>query len=163
MSLVISPATRADIDAMVQILSEGVAYKQQHGDDSWGSGLYTKAEVKGLLQTGSAHVARLDNEPVGTLLLQWTDDIIWENDSGAGYVHQLAVKNSFHGQNLGTQILDWAAAEAAKHGKKYLRLDCHSDNKKLCAYYESQGFIQVGHKSIPDRGNYVASLYERTV
>jgi ribosomal protein S18 acetylase RimI-like enzyme len=163
MVLEVSPASEVDVDAMVEILSDGVTYKQRHGDNSWGSKLYTKAEVQGLLGTGSAYVARLSNEPVGTLLLQWTDDIIWENYSDAGYVHQLAVKNGFHGQNLGAQILDWASGEVAKRRKKFLRLDCHSDNTKLCNYYENLGFVLVGHKSIPDRGNYIASLYERSV
>lgn len=162
MDLKVSKASQGDVKDMVAILSDGVVYKQAHHDNSWGDQPYDEAEVKGLLDSGSAYVARLGDQIVGTFLLQWTDDVSWDSDSDdGGYVHQFAVRSGFHGQDIGKQILDWAGEEAKRRGKKFLRLDCHEDNQKLCAYYESQGFTQVGAKSIPQFNNYTAALFER--
>ena len=130
---------------------------------AWGTGAYTVEEVRYSMQSGDVYIAMLDSKAVGTFRLQWTDDIIWDGPENAGYIHQLAVMEGFHGQDLGAHLIDWASKKVAKHNKQFLRLDCPSANQKLCAYYERQGFVQVGLKSIPSFNNYTAALYERKV
>lgn len=131
---------------------------------SWGEGEYTNEEIRRMIDSDHFFVATLNNEPVGGLLLLWNDDIVWDNPKpNAGYIHQLAIKDNFHGQDLGTRLIDWAAEEALRNHKEFIRLDCSDKNKKLCAYYERQGFAQVGIKSIPAYNNYTAALYERLI
>jgi len=74
----------------------------------------------------------------------------------------LAVTKEYHGQNLGEEILNWTAETASKKGRKYLRLDCNTANKKLCEYYENQGFKLTATKNFPDY-NYTAALYQKSV
>jgi ribosomal protein S18 acetylase RimI-like enzyme len=160
-SLQIIPATKADIPELVSLLTAAVGYKVQHADMAWGTGAYTETEVTQLLEAGSLYTARIDDEVVATLVLQWEDEM-WEPQAAqAGYVHRLAVKQGFHGQNLGQQLLDWAASETTKRGRHYLRLDCPAANTKLCAYYESCGFTKVGTKPDPIHEDYTPALYER--
>jgi GNAT superfamily N-acetyltransferase len=164
MKLEITNATKADIPDLVEILSQAVQYKVEHGDMSWGTRAYNEDEVAMSIASGEAYVARLNGEAVGTVKLQWSDDIDWDNHrSSGGYIHQLAIKEDFHGQGLGRQLIDWAAAEAAKNGKKFLGLDCSDQNEKLCKYYEDQGFNLAGYKSIPAYDNHTAALFERKI
>lgn len=128
---------------------------------SWGEGEYTDDEVKDMIDSGNAYVATLGKELIGVFLLQWEDDNIWDNpEPNAGYIHRLVIKEGFHGKNLGAQLINWAANEALKNGKHFLRLDCTTANKKLCAYYENQGFKLVATKDILDY-KYTAALYQR--
>lgn len=162
MGLTIVKASGEDIGLIQDILTQAVKYKVDHGDMAWGTKAYSEAEAKRLVDSGNAYVAMLGDEVVGTFLLQWEDDIIWDDHgSNAGYIHQLAIKNGFHGKGLGKQVINWAGQEAIKNGKEFLRLDCNDNNTGLCAYYEGQGFRQVGLKSIPAYNNYTAALYER--
>ena len=163
MKLFIQKAKSQDTPELVKILTQAVKYKVDHDDMSWGDGEYTKEEVAGMLKSGNLYSAFLDNEIIGVFLLQWQDDIYWDNrDDQAGYIHQLAIKQGFHGQGLGEKLIDWAGRKTAKKSKKYIRLDCSDQNQSLCEYYETQGFKQTGTKSIPDK-NYTAALYQKPV
>jgi hypothetical protein len=53
----------------------------------------------------------------------------------------------------------------ARHGRRWLRLDCDRDNQRLRAYYEAQGFRHVrdvdGLPRQTRQGTRAASLYQR--
>jgi GNAT superfamily N-acetyltransferase len=78
-------------------------------------------------------------------------------------MHRLAVKDGYHGQGLGSQIIDWAKSQVAAQGRQLLRLDCEAANKELCDYYVDLGFTQIGARHIPEYGDYVAALFEQSV
>jgi hypothetical protein len=46
--------------------------------------------------------------------------------------------------------------------RRFLRLDCDVRNAKLCTYYESLGFVRVGIKQVPEDGDYIASLHDKS-
>lgn len=163
MQLNIRKAKYEDVDALTAIYTQATNYKVSLGDMSWGKEAYTNEEIKGMIASGCMHAAFIDGELVGALLLQWDDDIVWDSPKpNAGYIHQLAIKDGFHGQDLGVQLIDWATEETRRNGRQFIRLDCIDKNEKLCVYYEKQGFTQVGIKSIPSN-NYTAALYERHI
>lgn len=144
MKLNITKTIEEDIPVLVEILTEAVQYKNQHGDKSWGDEPYTKKELDGMLAKGGLYTVKDGDEIVATFTLQWEDKPVWgEQADEAGYLHRLAVKNDRHGQEIGTQLIDWAAKNATKKGKECLRLDCDAANSELCAYYERQGFKQA--------------------
>lgn len=59
-------------------------------------------------------LAKLGEETVGTVTLQWSDWIFWkEASSDAGYVHELAVRRTCAGKGLGLVMLAWAATQAS--------------------------------------------------
>jgi ribosomal protein S18 acetylase RimI-like enzyme len=96
------------------------------------------------------------------LTLSWQDDEYrGRQDPNAGYVHGLSIRDGFHGLGLGVYAIDSCADLVRVNDRERLRLDCEVNNAKLCAYYESIGFVRVGTK--PFRSGYVASLYKLTV
>ena len=163
MGLKVTAAKREDIPELVTILTKATEFKLAHDDKAWGSQPYTEKEVGLSLEAGTTYTARRDGEIVGTVMLLWEDEGMWSKQPpDAGYIHRLAIKEGLHGQGLGSQIMDWAAKEVAKKGRKYLRLDCPSTNIELCAYYETNGFTRVATKPNPMYPNYTAAYFERT-
>ncbi len=142
MHISVRSANPDDANLIAEIMTEAMNYKRKHGDDAWGSEPYTEAEVTPLLK--DAYVVRSGQLAAGTVSLQWEDELWGDAGRDAGFIHRLAIRDQFHGQQLGRAIIDWAEERAKEKGLKSLRLDCPASNKGLIAYYQSQGFSQVG-------------------
>jgi ribosomal protein S18 acetylase RimI-like enzyme len=110
------------------------------------------------------YVARLSGspEPVATFTVIDHDEEVWgEQPPVAVYVHSLAIRRSFAGQGLGSQLLSEVAKIAQRSSRSYIRLDCWVDNPGLCAYYERLGFQPRGTKVWEDGST--VQRYERPV
>jgi ribosomal protein S18 acetylase RimI-like enzyme len=165
--LTFDTAQESDIPDITGVLTNATQYKLAQGDTSWGEGGWLPHEIKERMDDGSTfYLVKIKDEVVGTVSLAWHDDRNWGDRPGdAGYMHQLAVKEGYHGRGIGGQINDWLAEEVAKANKQFLRLDCDAHNAGLCTFYERQGFVRVGTHTRPDNemGSYEAALYERAI
>jgi GNAT superfamily N-acetyltransferase len=104
-------------------------------------------------------LAKIGNDVVGTITLQWSDPVFWNGaSSDAGYIHKFAVVRAYAGRKIGEEMLRWAERQALMAGKNYLRLDCLASNSKIRAYYEKAGYI---HKGETSPTGWRASLYEK--
>lgn len=169
MTIIVRQAVANDTKELAIMLTEAAYYKAQaHDDHAWkdieaNSYEFGEDEIAQYIDRGNAYVIEYQNHIVGTLALLWEDTEYWgERPPDAGYIHRLALRNSHRGQNLGTEILDWATQEVLKNNRSYLRLDCSPDNLRLCNYYESLGFVRQGIKEtlIVDT-LWRSALYER--
>ena len=104
-------------------------------------------------------LARIRNDVVGTITLQWSDPVFWNGASpDAGYVHKFAVVRAHAGRKIGEKMLRWAEKQALLAGKNYLRLDCLASNRIIRDYYEKVGYV---HKGDVSPTGWRASLYEK--
>jgi len=104
-------------------------------------------------------LARIRNDVVGTITLQWSDPVFWNGARpDAGYVHKFAVVRAHAGRKIGEEMLRWAEKQALLAGKNYLRLDCLASNRIIRDYYEKAGYI---HKGDTSPTGWSASLYEK--
>lgn len=137
-------AKEKDTNVVLEVLNEATQYKNKHSDDSWGSETWEPNEIKDTIQACNRYLVLIVRDVVGCFVLDWSDTL-WPDDStDAAYIHQLAVKNRYHGLDIGSKILDIAANIAKKNNKHLLRLDCHYDNKKLYEYYKKMNFKLQG-------------------
>lgn len=103
----------------------------------------------------------VDGTPAGTITLQWADLVFWgEQQPNAGYVHKLAVRPAYAGQKIGVEMLKWSEFAARRTGKKFLRLNCLAEDRKIRDYYEREGFLHKGDVAGPRAK---ASLYEKSL
>lgn len=96
----------------------------------------------------------------GGLLLKNSDTKYWSDSDivKAYYIHHFATKIGFNG--LGQLLLNFVINKCKLDNKKYLRLDCVSDNEKLNNYYKRIGFIFYKKITV---NSYVANLYEMVI
>jgi ribosomal protein S18 acetylase RimI-like enzyme len=156
-------ATAEDVPVLTQIRNDAHANKLAHCDYVWGKegDGFSEGWVLASLSRREVYVVEQDGMPVGTFSLDWDDETYWgPQDPVAGYVHGISVRRGFNGRGLGSLIIDWCASKVAALNRRFVRLDCDSGNTKLCAYYESLGFMRAGLKPIP-QGDVIWSLYEK--
>jgi ribosomal protein S18 acetylase RimI-like enzyme len=155
-------ATVDDVPVLTQIRNDAHATKVAHGDYAWGKegDGFSERWVRNNVSQNEVHIVELEGTPVGTFSLDLDDEKHWgPQEPIAGYVHGLCVRKGFSGRGLGSFMLDWCANTVSGLDRRFVRLDCAVQNVKLCAYYESLGFIRVGLKPDGD----VWSLYEKPV
>lgn len=155
-------ATLQDVPVLTLIRNDAHAKKVAHGDFAWGKegDGFSERWVHNHVAERAVYVVECDGTPAGAFTLDLADDAHWgPQEPLAGYVHGLCVRKGFNGSDLGSFMLDWCAGTVRGLNRRYVRLDCAAQNLRLCAYYESLGFIRVGVKS----DGAVWSLYERAV
>ncbi|MFL9924903.1 GNAT family N-acetyltransferase [Herbaspirillum lusitanum] len=159
-------ASAEDVPILTQIRNDAHAKKVAHGDYAWGQegDGFSEGWVLNSLSLRKVYVVEQEGLPVATFSLDWDDETHWgAQEPIAGYAHGLSVKNGFNGLGLGNFMIDWCAHQVRSLGRSFVRLDCDSRNTRLCAYYESLGFIRAGFGPKLEHGDHVDSLYEKSV
>ena len=159
-------ATADDVPVVTQIRNDAHAKKVAHGDYAWGKegDGFSEGWVLNSLSRRAVYVVEQDGMAVGTFSLDWDDEVYWgPQEPIAGYVHGLSVRKGFDGRGLGSSVIDWCANQVSILNRRFVRLGCDVRNTKLCGYYESLGFVRIGVKPMPEHGDYIDSLYEKSV
>lgn len=165
MVLYVRKATPDNTEELRQILEEARVFKNSLGDKVWGDEPFTSEEARGTIERGNTYIAWVDGRPAGSVVLVWEDTRTWGKmgaDNQAGYIHRLCTARVFRGQNVGKQIIDWAAGQIRQAERTCIRLDCSYENRPLCKYYEHQGFTEISRTTL-DNGTYSAVLYQREI
>ena len=91
-------------------------------------------------------LAFIGDELVGTFRVVLREPIVWPEvvEEDAVYVYNLAVRRDWAQVRLGGRMLDWARTRAASLTRRYVRLDCVTDNEFLRDYYTRAGFEERG-------------------
>jgi len=155
-------AAEEDVPVLTTIRNDAHAKKVGYGDFVWGKegDGFSEAWVRNHVFQNDVYVVELDGTLAGTFSLGFDEDKHWgPQEPIAGYVHGLCVRQGFNGQGLGSFMLDGCAHMVSRLNRRFVRLDCAVRNEKLCAYYESLGFIRAGLKSDGE----IWSLYEKPV
>jgi GNAT superfamily N-acetyltransferase len=156
------PAKPEDIDTVLGILDEAAAWIiEQNIPSVWKPGEFSRQTFLEQISRGEVHIGLVDEKPAGTITLQWADLVFWgEQLPDSGYVHKLAVRPVYAGQKLGLEMLKWAEATARRAGRRFLRLNCLAEDRKIRDYYEQAGFLYKGDVVRPKA---VAALYEKAL
>lgn len=148
------PATVEDAPELTEVLQQAAVFKASLGDNIWGPEPFTDKETIDSISGGNTYIALSSGELAGSLVVLTSDERIWGAEKGtdgkAIYLHRLAVGESFRGQHVGELMMKWAIGKARELGKTLIRLDCSTDNEKLCEYYDRNGFKEVGRKVLMD-------------
>lgn len=151
--------------ALLKILDGAITWLGARGLDQWQGAQWREEELRPDLATGGLRVAetRAGSEPipVATMTLREEPASHWrpaDEPTSALYLSHLAVDRRLAGHGLGAWLLDQAAEEASRRGKRSLRLDAWTGNTRLHAYYRNHGFqlVRIGKGSS-------GALFERPV
>ena len=103
---------------------------------------------------GNCHVLYVDDVPAATVILQWKDPLFWPDvpDNTSGFIHKLAIRRSFAGQNLFAVIIDFCRQECLSRGIHLLQLETDATRPKLMQFYERYGFTPTYQRDIEEFG-----------
>jgi GNAT superfamily N-acetyltransferase len=162
MRLSIRQATQQDIDAVIDILREAVAWLEERRIPLWGQDELQPDDISTEVRCGLFFLAECDGEPAGTIKYQLEDKLFWPDmkQDESAFVHRLAIKRRFAGGEVSSALLLWAIARTHKLGRRYLRLDCEASRTRLRAVYERIGFRFHSDKQV---GSYFVARYEYDV
>lgn len=144
----IRKATEQEAPVIIVLLKEVAAWLQKKDIDQWGFLLEggEDEEIQQAIQDNATYVACQDDKIIATFTLysqqsEW-DQHVWgqEENSEVLYLHRLAVRPEYMKKGIGKDILSWIDENLYKT----IRLDCVAHNRKLCAYYEKNGFSLIG-------------------
>jgi GNAT superfamily N-acetyltransferase len=146
-NLIFGLATRDDLESVYEVY-RGVCWWLHHvrGITEQWEGEPAQEEIEQMIASDELYLALSQQVVVGAFKLN-DKDHHWDNDGTALYVHAFAVHRKFKGQGIGQVMLDWAADEARRQGKQYLRLDCMNENARLKQYYAEASFESRGQHS----------------
>jgi GNAT superfamily N-acetyltransferase len=145
----IARCTEADAPIAAAILREVSEWLVAQGRKLWDPVEISDEDVARRARAGELVLGREGDEVIACMYLQRSDPLFWpEAKSGdALYVHRLAVRRAFAGRGNAREMLDWAAAEARRLGRPFVRLDTEL-RSSLVRLYEDAGFVRVDAKPI---------------
>lgn len=155
--MIVRLAVAADIPVVLAWRAERAAWLAERGESQWQTPWPEAAAVE-LVRTGQLWMVWDGDDPAASFALstgaQVTD--LWKLDSDYGqlwlpeddpedalYISKMVVPLARSGEDLGAEILRWAAGYAFDADLLWLRLDAWTSNAGLRAWYERQGFRLV--------------------
>ena len=142
--MIIQKSTLADIPAIFKLYDLATAHQKTVTNKGW-KGFKISQVTKEIEE--DRHFIILEGGTIAcTFLITFNDEIIWKEASNdtAVYLHRIATNPLFRGNSYVRKIVDWAKEYAQENNKQFIRLDTHSGNDKIKAYYESCGFTYKG-------------------
>ncbi len=139
-SLTVCMAAPAETETAIGILAEAARWLQSRGIPTWTPESLPPV-IGPAVARGEVYLAWMDDQPVGTVSVQWSDLVFWgERPDDAGYIHKLATARAAAGQQVGARLLAWAENLIAERGRQYARLDCHAENPFINRFYRVAGY-----------------------
>lgn len=92
--------------------------------------------------------------PAGAFILQWKDPLYYAEvpDNTAGFIHKVAIRRRFSGQNLFTPVLDFCRSECLARHIHEIQLETDATRPSLLRFYERHGFEPTYQKRIQEFG-----------
>jgi GNAT superfamily N-acetyltransferase len=152
-------ATLDDLSTVSEILSEAAGWLDRQNMSLWQPEHISRSVVRQDIDLGLFYIAFCENIAAGVVKFQTEDLEYWPDiiQADSAFLHRLAVRRSFSGGTVSTQIFQWAIDRTKDLGKHFLRLDCVADRPRLRLVYDNFGFK---HHSDRQVGSYFVARYE---
>ncbi|MFC4059326.1 GNAT family N-acetyltransferase [Planomonospora corallina] len=161
--LTLRRAVAADLPGVLALLAETAAWLNRQGVRQWPAGGFPAERIAPLVDRGDMYLLDGPAGPIATVALDGeADPEFWTAQDAPGsalYVHKLAVARGHAGRGLGEALLDWAGLRVVAAGRRWLRLDCAKDNRRLQEYYRRLRFAHLRTVDLPHRAS--GALFQR--
>ncbi len=133
--VVLRPATRADLPAVLDLLELGFGWRPSGlEDESW----VLSADPQGQRDRAVRLVVEQDGQVIGTV--RTADD---PRESDAVAIHGFVIRPDRRGRGIGRDVLSRLCSAARDAGARRIRLEVAVDNDRALALYTSIGFTTV--------------------
>ena len=164
-------AQNSDVDKIVQILQDAIAFLKERGSTQWQSGYPSRETVKEDIKNNCAWVLTVDNEVAGYAAVvigrdsnyakidgEWNNDV----DSYAT-IHRIAISSKFLGMHLTQFFLSNIISLTYAQEIHNFRIDTGEKNKIVQHIATSHNFIKRGIIQVDDPINPDRLAYELNI
>jgi GNAT superfamily N-acetyltransferase len=141
-------------DDFFLILREVGQWLTNSGQEMWELDTLTPENLIDDYTRGNCYVLYADEVPAATFILQWKDPLYYADvpDNTAGFIHKVAIRRVFAGQNLFQHMLDFCRTECLERNIHEIQLETDATRPKLMTFYERNGFIPTHQRTIHEFG-----------
>lgn len=141
-------------DEFLRILREVGQWLTDTDQELWQVDTLTPDNLIDDYTRGHCYVMYADGVPAATFILQWQDPLYYADvpDNTAGFIHKVAIRRAFAGQNLFAAILDFCRAECLNRNIHEIQLETDATRPALLRFYERHGFQPTYQQSIHEFG-----------
>ena len=157
--------TKGDVEESLSIMREAAQWLINKGCPLWNLDDLTSEKMK---NDDDEFIVmwNKNGKSIATLLLNFEDRFFWSDiqTGSSGFIHKVSIRREYAGKSLAKNIIEYAIQECKQRGIKSIRLDCDSQRKSLCDFYEGIGFSFKEVKTLNTRqGEFSAALYEMNI
>jgi predicted N-acetyltransferase YhbS len=138
----------SDFEMLKELLQKANQYSIEiSGIPQWTKWDVVYDQLQAYIESGCTYVVRDSQDEITSVIAIDAEDEVWgdaSKDNLAIYLHQLAKDPEKAPPGSGLRLIHFAAAEAARKGKKYLRCDTSPELIDLVEYYHRLGFEEAG-------------------
>jgi GNAT superfamily N-acetyltransferase len=144
--LTIRPGDEADGRAVVALFDDAVAWLVERGQTGqWGATPFderpgVRERVHEFRTDKGLHIAELDGEPVGVLVVGPAPAYAPPSPVPDLYIILLISSRRLMGRGIGSALVNRAIELGCDRGAEVLRVDCWAHAPGLVRWYEKQGF-----------------------
>lgn len=138
-----------EVETIMELYVERMSWFKENDIKQWGRYLenHPKKEFVQVIEKGDYYILKKQNEIIAGFEIS-TNSKLWNDKTqNAYYLYKVVTKVGY--KNIGSEIFKIAKSMTKENGRKYLRLDCVSSNKKLNELYEKHGFKYVKEGEYP--------------
>lgn len=141
-------------DTFLSILREVGQWLVESGQTLWNIDTLTATHLFDDYTWDNCYVMYADGEPAATFILQWEDPLYFPEvpDHTAGFIHKVAIRRKFAGQNLFEGMLDFCRSACIQRGIHQIQLETDATRPSLMRFYERYGFEPTYQKTIHEFG-----------
>jgi hypothetical protein len=160
-----------DVKTIIDMVDEAAAWLGTKSTDQWATPWPTKpardARVLRGIRGGSTWIAERRGKPIATITYRQSgNQRLWttqEQRDPAVYVSRLIVSRMNAGDQIGADMIDWAADRARRSWQaEWIRIDVWTTNIALHNYYKEQQFRPVRVCDFEDPDSYPsAALFQK--
>jgi GNAT superfamily N-acetyltransferase len=166
--LTLRQARSDELGFILDLLDDSIRWLQSMGINQWATPWPDEERrnkrIACDLSDGKTWFALDDMAVAGTITIDPSHNDIWPAEKRrekAVYVRRVIVRRPYAGLGLGARLLDWAGDVAARaHEARWIRIDVWTTNRRLHAYYRTQGFRY--HDLVDDPDYPSRALFERS-
>ena len=149
-----------DMADLMLIADEAGAFLHSQNVDNWQSGFLSPGVFRKDITAGCCWLFTQEGEAAGCISLYLKPEPDYAGIDGAwlnpgedyGTVHQVAVRDIFHGRGLAGEMLQLAEDLTMGHGFSSIRVDTNEDNRSMQRLLEHHGYTRCGFLRITGRG-----------
>jgi GNAT superfamily N-acetyltransferase len=138
----------------IAILREVGQWLTETNQEMWQLDTLTPENLFDDFTKGNCYVMYAEGEPAATFILQWKDPLYYADvpDNTAGFIHKVAIRRKFAGQDFFAHMLNFCRNECIKRNIYEIQLETDATRPALMRFYEKYGFQPIYSKMIQEFG-----------